>query len=126
MIETPDVGNRNRKLFFCLEKLMKEEAPYLDPDLTRRQVAEMLATNENYLYQALHYALPNERFMDYINRYRLEYAVRLLLEVPEAKIEVVALCSGFRVRQTFYRNFQAHYGVTPIKYRESKIRIQRE
>lgn len=126
MIETLGIETRNQELFARLERLMQEEAPYLNPDLTRRQLAEMLVTNENYLYQALCYGAPDKRFSDYINDYRLGYAVRLLIETPHAKIATIAVESGFRVRQTFYRYFQLRYGIAPIEYQSRKLKEQEE
>lgn len=126
MIETLGIETRNQELFARLERLMQEEAPYLNPDLTRRQLAEMLGTNENYLYQALCYGAPGKRYNDYINGYRLDNAVRLLIETPHAKIETITVESGFRVRQTFYRYFQARYRIPPLEYQKNKMRMQQE
>lgn len=126
MIETSEIENRNQEFFSRLERLMQKEAPYLNPDLTRRQLAEMLATNENYLYQALCYGVPGKRYNDYINGYRLDHAVRLLIEMPEAKIETITVESGFHVRQTFYRYFQARYGIPPLEYQKNILQMQEE
>lgn len=126
MIKTSQIKNRNQKHFFRLERIMQEKAPYLNPDLSRRQLAEMLATNENYLYQALRYGVPSEKFNDYVNRYRLDYAVRLLVETPDAKIEAIAFNAGFRARQTFYRYFRARFNMTPIEYQRRKLHKQEE
>lgn len=120
-----DSKNRNQEIFLRLEKVMQEKAPYLNPNLTRRQLSKMLATNENYLYRALR-SIRGEQYSDYINRYRLDYAVRLLIEMPEAKIETITTNSGFRVRQTFYRHFQARYGTTPHEYQRSKMQTSDE
>lgn len=120
-----DSKNKDQEIFLRLEKVMREKAPYLNPNLTRRQLSKMLATNENYLYRALR-SIRGEQYCDYINRYRLDHAVRLLIEMPEAKIETITINSGFRVRQTFYRHFQARYGTTPLEYQKSKMQTSEE
>lgn len=111
------------ELFQRLEKLMAEEAPYTDSGLTRKQVAEQLGTNENYLYFALRHALPEDTFSSYINRYRLEHAARILCEYPQAKVESISIDAGFKTRQTFYRLFRERFGMTPNEYRQQQKHI---
>lgn len=104
--------------FRRLEKLMREEAVYTNPNLTRRMLADELQTNENYLYLAIREARNGQTVTDYINDHRLEHAKRLLCEGTDAKIESIAIDSGFRLRQTFYRLFKRNFGMTPVEYRE--------
>ncbi|WP_455632197.1 helix-turn-helix transcriptional regulator [Parabacteroides sp.] len=118
MKQTPRMKAMEKRLFLRLERLMEEERPYFDPDLTRKQVAEWLRTNENYLYFAIHHTLPGTTFSMYVNRYRLDYAASLLDENPEIKIENVAMDCGFKTRQTFYRLFRERFGMTPMEYRD--------
>lgn len=111
-----------KQLLVNLEKLMNEAMPYTDPGITRKSLATLLGTNENYLYFALREAFPGETFNDYINRYRLDYAAKLLLEFPQARIEHISLDSGFRSRQTFYRLFKERFQIAPQEYRERFVK----
>ena len=118
MKQRTDTPSEKSDLFRRLEKLMREKAVYTNPNLTRRMLADALQTNENYLYLAIKEACDGETVTDYINDHRLEHAKRLLCETTDAKIESIAIDSGFRLRQTFYRLFKKHFGMTPVEYRE--------
>jgi len=51
----------------------------------------------------------------YLTKVRLNQALALIR--AGEKIEVVSLLVGYRSKKNFYRNFNAHIGVTPIAYR---------
>ncbi len=51
----------------------------------------------------------------YLTQVRLNQALALIR--AGEKIEVVSLLVGYRSKKNFYRNFNAHIGVTPIAYR---------
>jgi len=51
----------------------------------------------------------------YLTQVRLNHAIGLIR--AGEKIEVVSLLVGYRSKKNFYRNFNAHIGVTPIAYR---------
>jgi AraC-like DNA-binding protein len=59
----------------------------------------------------------------YLTRVRLNRALALIREGE--KIEAVSLLVGYRSKKNFYRNFNAHVGVTPIAYRTALSSIQR-
>jgi transcriptional regulator GlxA family with amidase domain len=53
----------------------------------------------------------------YLDRIRLERAIRLLEDTPH-RIETVALQSGFASAEQLRRTFQRHMGISPQAYRE--------
>ena len=58
----------------------------------------------------------------YLTQVRLNRAIALIR--AGEKIEAVSLSVGYRSKKNFYRNFQAHIGVTPIAYRTTLASIQ--
>lgn len=102
-------------LFSRLKRLMDEEKLFLDPDISREKVAQILSTNKQYLSEAItQYA--GLTFTNYIIAFRLSYACNLLLHTSDT-IESVASQSGFSSARTFYRLFRQKTGVSPTQFR---------
>jgi AraC-like DNA-binding protein len=57
-----------------------------------------------------------EKYVEYITKYRLEVAKRLLLET-DLKIDDIAEKVGYLGRNSFIRIFRKYEGITPGKYR---------
>jgi AraC-like DNA-binding protein len=58
----------------------------------------------------------------YLTQVRMNRALTLIR--AGEKIEVVSLLVGYRSKKNFYRNFNAHIGVTPLAYRITLASIQ--
>lgn len=99
-------------------KKMEEDQVYLQPNLKISDLAAMLGTNRNYLYNAINVDM-GVTFSEFVNRYRIGHAQRLLMENPEANMEEIAIRSGFSSEVTFYRNFKTVTGTTPYKWLKS-------
>lgn len=102
-------------LFSRLKRLMDEQQLFLDPDISREKVSQILSTNKQYLSEAItqHTGLT---FTNYIVAFRLSYACNLLLHTSDT-IESVASQSGFSSARTFYRLFRQKTGVSPTQFR---------
>lgn len=111
----PTANNEN-DLFVNLEKYMAEKQLFLNPDITRENVATTLNTNKNYLSNAIRDNL-DLTFGEYLNLLRLEYAKDLLLNNLDIKVESVSFMSGFNSVRTFYRLFQKKYNLTPTEFK---------
>ena len=55
---------------------MKENRPFLNPDLSLNQLAKDISIPVHYISQILNEIL-NQHFYDYINHYRIEEAKRM-------------------------------------------------
>lgn len=64
-------------------------------------------------------------FSDYINKLRVEYACRLLLN-EILTLSDVAQLSGFNDQSYFSKVFKEHMGVSPKKYKTEKFKIIKE
>ncbi|HED37109.1 MAG TPA: AraC family transcriptional regulator [Ignavibacteria bacterium] len=86
---------------------------YLEPGLSIKNLSEKCDTNRSYLSQIIHekYQLS---FNNFINKYRIEEARRLLME-PGNEIPLKALHErlGFSSYTRFYEAFKKYTGVTP-------------
>lgn len=107
-----------QKLLSALEAAMSSDQIYLDPELSLPRLADSLGCSVNHLSQAIN-AGHSMSFFDYINKYRVEEAARLLRnkDCQFPAILDVALSVGFNSTSTFYTAFKKATGQTPAKYR---------
>jgi len=105
-----------------LHTIMKNEKPYLDSTMGLKDLAEKVQIPQRALSSLLNNEL-NQSFYNYVNYYRVE-EVKFRLSLPEnqnAKLEGVAIDSGFRSSSTFNRLFKQHTKMTPQAYREQQL-----
>ena len=66
--------------------------------------------------------LSGDTFKNYLNRFRVNAAQKMLDETPEIRISDLALRVGFSSSNTFIRVFDKYMGVTPKQYAESVMK----
>ena len=59
-----------------------------------------------------------QSFLSYLSSIRLSYACSRLAET-DISVTDIAEEAGFESQTTFFRSFKAHYGITPLKYRQN-------
>ena len=64
--------------------------------------------------------LSGENFKNYLNRFRINEAQRILDENPEMRISQLASEVGFSSSNSFIRVFDKYMGITPKQYAESR------
>ena len=111
-------------LYSSICRLMNDERLYTNPDLNRDDVARRLATNGNYIADAIREATGGKTFMQFVNRYRLHHASQHLTGTDDS-IEQIAYGSGFNNRQTFARVFRDEYGMSPSDFRRAAMENRR-
>ena len=100
-----------------IEKLMADEKPWLDPELSLPDLAQRLQTNASVLSAVVNRAF-GKNFNDFVNEYRVE-AVKRLLEDPAAShlsLLGIGLECGFNSKSTFNRAFRKVTGVAPSEW----------
>ncbi|MBK9016991.1 MAG: AraC family transcriptional regulator [Saprospiraceae bacterium] len=97
-----------------LEHLMLEKKPYLDPDLTLRDLAEMLAIPPNQLSQLLNEGF-EKNFAEFVNAYRLETFKTKVADPFFHHLTILGLAyeSGFNSKTVFNTYFKKMTGKTP-------------
>jgi AraC-like DNA-binding protein len=97
---------------------MQKERPFLEPQLTIEELADMLKIKPRILSQVINECL-NQNFFDFINRYRIEEAKRLLANPADPKITVLEVLYqvGFNSKSSFNTLFKKYTGLTPSEFK---------
>lgn len=99
---------------------MQKEKPFLEPQLTIEELADMLKIKSKTLSQVINECL-NQNFFDFINRYRIEEAKRLLTNPADKKITVLEVLYevGFNSKSSFNTLFKKYTGLTPSEFKKA-------
>ena len=108
---------------YRLEHIMCSEQIYLRSDLTLPKLASLVSCSVNHLSQVINSGF-GVSFFDYLNRYRIEYARELLVQLDskENAILNIAFAVGFNSNSAFYAAFKKYVGQTPAQYRKQRRR----
>jgi len=98
-----------------LNKLLKEQQIFLNPDLTIENVADCLKTSARKLSVMIHNDM-HTSFCQLINDCRIERAKELLRSSSD-KVEHIGLSCGFHSYQSFFRTFSKITGKSPSEWR---------
>ncbi len=104
-----------------LTELMKNERLYADETLTLKDLAARLSISPHQLSQLLNDTLSTS-FSNYVNRYRINDAERILVEEPDRPIVTIAFEVGFNTKSSFYDAFSRFNGISPHRYRKEKLK----
>ena len=97
----------NRSMTERIIALVENDKIYLQPDLKLDDLAQMMHTNRTYIYQAVNQQM-GISFNEFINRYRIAHAKRLMASDPSLSMNDIALHSGFASLSSFYRNMKKY------------------
>lgn len=102
-----------------IDDAMLNDNLFLQPDLSLVTLCEKVGTNRTYASKAIKDA-KGCNFPDYVNQFRLEYAVKIMKNTAKDDIVIqnIALQCGFGSIQTFYRYFKLFYNETPTQWLE--------
>jgi AraC-like DNA-binding protein len=102
-----------------LNEAMTERRLYRESDLTLPKLAEQLGFSHHQLSQVIN-QVHQVNFFEYVNRYRVEEAKRLLAasEWKSTAITDLGLQAGFASRSVFYATFKKQCQMTPAEYRK--------
>ncbi|MGB4849186.1 MAG: helix-turn-helix domain-containing protein [Saprospiraceae bacterium] len=100
-----------------LVKLINEEQPYLDPNLTLRSLAEKLDIHPNQLSWLLNESI-GKNFNEFINHYRIEAFKQISKDPGKAHLTLIGLAyeSGFNSKTVFNTYFKKETGLTPKEF----------
>lgn len=98
-----------------ISAIIEEKELWKQKDLRIQDVASELATNRNYISILLN-NISGSGFTTLVNGYRIRHAQQILREHPDMLLDDVAEQAGFASRSTFFRNFKAQTGMTPMQW----------
>ncbi|MEP4546192.1 MAG: helix-turn-helix transcriptional regulator [Saccharospirillum sp.] len=110
-------GERLKRIADKVERKVRGEKSYLDPDIDASTLASELGISGHYLSQVLSREMQTT-FYSYINDARIE-AAKEALKASEQTVLEVALSVGYNTRSSFYNAFKKRTGMTPSKYKAS-------
>ena len=96
------------------------EKRYCTPELTIKEVAEQIGTNQKYFSQYLNDTL-EITFQSWLNTLRIEESKRILTN-ENISVEEVSIRVGILQSYNFSRWFKTITGTTPFKYRKEESR----
>ena len=105
-----------------LSAYLREGKPWLDPCLSRSQLAAAFGWTESRLSLAIGFSL-NSSFYGLLNQYRLAEFERLA-DDPSRREDIVltlAFDSGFNSKAVFYRAFRNKHRTTPTRFRNELL-----
>lgn len=102
-----------------VRKKTSESKAYLDASLSLPELADMVGVTRGVLSKAIN-ATGNENFYDFLNRYRVDEACRMLLDKDCSCMSIldIAFESGFNSKSAFNDSFKRFTGKTPGQYRK--------
>jgi AraC-like DNA-binding protein len=114
------VTKPDNNLIEKLQQYMKNEKPFLDPELSLSTLAKAIDINRNQLSQLINTGI-GENFYDFINKYRVEEVKRLMVDPQKQNYNLLgmALEVGFKSKSTFNLIFKRFTGLTPTEYRKN-------
>jgi AraC-like DNA-binding protein len=100
-----------------LTALMEKEKMYLDNDLNLPTIAEKLCISIHEASFLINETV-GDNFYNFINKYRIEEAKRLLAstKIEQLNILGIAFASGFNSKTTFNTTFKRIVGISPSQY----------
>ena len=111
--------NEKNVLFNRLMDYMKTHKPYLEPNLSLKELSELLGEPSKNISQVIN-EMQNQNFNDFINTFRIEESI-LYLKNNESKkktILEILYASGFNSKSSFNLIFKKYTGCTPVEYRK--------
>ena len=112
--ETADDAVRE-SLMEKIQLQMEQEQLFRFKGLTVAELAEAVGSNRTYVSACINH-LAGQPFSDFVNKWRIEYAMKLMKSDAHLTITEVAGRAGFTDRTTFYRSFKKITGKGPTEW----------
>jgi len=106
---------REEILFRRIDEYMQRERPYLDDSFDMEGLSRAVFSNKSMVSRAVN-GFSGNNFCQYVNRYRIQYAVSLMQKDQRLKIHEIALACGFRSVVSFNMAFRLFMNDIPSEY----------
>lgn len=100
-----------------LDEWMNTDKPYLNPEFRLLDLRQILPLNRTYLSQLINSEY-GCNFYQFVTKYRIEEAKKLMREHPDMKMQDVGEQCGFSSPTVFARIFARETNMTPSEWKE--------
>jgi AraC-like DNA-binding protein len=102
-----------------IKDYMENSEPYLNPELTLKDLSQHLKIQERLLSGVIN-QYSNQNFYDFVNTYRIQKAKKMLSgkEAKRKSIQQIFYDSGFNSKSTFNLVFKKSTGFTPSDFKK--------
>lgn len=102
-----------------LKHFMTAEKPFLNPSITIQNISDHIGIPTRELSVLINHQL-GQHFYDFVNTYRIEYAMDILKDATKTKVTILEILYevGFNSKSSFNTAFKKHTGNTPTEYRK--------
>jgi AraC-like DNA-binding protein len=109
-------------LFRSIKNVLQEKTLYLNTELTIADIASYVNAHPKTASQAIN-QFSGQNFSNFVNAYRVEYAVKLLMDqkYKNISIEGIGNKAGFKSNSVFYTAFKKKMLMTPLQYQKKMI-----
>jgi AraC-like DNA-binding protein len=117
--ETQTVADPMQELGRRVLNLMERDKPYLNPDFSIEQLADMLEVPRHHIYYCFKNVLKT-KFVSMRTEYRINEAKKRLLEadLEQTTLYAIGRSCGFSSHSAFYRIFNEAVGCSPGEFIE--------
>jgi len=112
----PRISISDREILDRLENIVVNRKLFLKPEITQTYVAKEIAVNRTYLTRALKSI--DTTYKEYINAFRVQYAMKMMIDKPNYSSYEIAELSGFGTLKTMDLCLKRKIGVTSSKIRK--------
>lgn len=102
-----------------LKIFMLENKPYLNPDLTIKDLSDQFNMHHKYLSQVINSQF-GQNFYDFINQFRVQEAKNIILNSTDKRITILEILYevGFNSKSAFNNAFKKSTGKTPTEFKK--------
>lgn len=113
-----DAAKPDKEMFELIDSVIRKEKLYTNINLQRQDITDRFDISRHYLNDLFSAYANGQSFPAYINEMRMQDALRMLENEPEASIGLIADAVGF-TPANFREQFKKEYGMTPTEYRQN-------
>ncbi|WP_350288355.1 helix-turn-helix domain-containing protein [uncultured Croceitalea sp.] len=105
------------KIRIEIERIFETDKPYLNPDFSLEELANLLSIAKHHLSQILNSEM-NTNFYNLVNQRRIEHSLEQIKQYSKLglTLEGIGYECGFNSKSSFFHNFKKIVGLTPREY----------
>lgn len=128
LVRKPSLSQEEqRQIWISLEQQIRQNKIFTDSELNLDKLAQATGINKYHISETLN-SFAHKSFYQYVNEYRIDFALNQMQLLREKSIPVnvlsLAYDAGFKAKSSFNRYFKDITGLTPTEYLKSLQQIE--